>query len=97
MLYHWLFFFFIAFGSKVVLAMAMIYMLLPLDRSCSRCDSDTLLIRPNRLGRIASALSFGRVQWRWCPSCGQENLARRAPPPREPRARVVERTPTNQR
>ena len=77
MLYYWLLFFFVAFGAKVVLAFAMIYLLLPSDRSCSQCDEETLLIRTNRAGRIGFALSKGLVQWRWCPKCGWEGLARR--------------------
>lgn len=76
---YWLFFFFVAFGAKVLLAFAMIFLLLPTDRSCNQCDEDTLLIRVNRLGRMGAALTFGLVQWRWCPRCGWEGLARRAP------------------
>lgn len=77
MLFYWLLFFFLAFGSKVLLAFAMIYLLLPSDKFCNQCDEETLLIRANRAGRIGFALSFGRVQWRWCPRCGWEGLARR--------------------
>jgi hypothetical protein len=77
MLFYWLLFFFVAFGAKVFLALVMIFLLLPMDRSCSQCDDDTLLIRPNRVGRLGFALSLGRVQWRWCPGCGWEGLARR--------------------
>lgn len=91
MLFYWLLFFFLAFGAKVVLAFVMIYLLLPNDRTCSQCDEDTLLIRPTRLGRMGSALSFGRVQWRWCPRCGWEGLSRRVPAPRSP----VIRRPTS--
>jgi hypothetical protein len=79
MLYYWLLFFFIAFGSKVLLAFVMIYMLLPADRLCSQCDGDTLLIRMNRTGRLGVAISRGRVQWRWCPRCGWEGLTRQGP------------------
>jgi hypothetical protein len=80
MLYYWLLFFFIAFGSKVVLALVMIYLLLPTDRRCSQCDEETLLLRTNPIGRWAFALSLRRVQWRWCPRCGWEGLARSAAP-----------------
>jgi hypothetical protein len=79
MLYYWLLFFFVAFGAKALLAFIMIYLLLPSDRSCAQCDEETLWIRSNRAGRLGSALSLGRVQWRWCPRCGWEGLARRAP------------------
>lgn len=94
MLYYYLFFFFIAFGSKLILAMAMIYLLLPQDRSCSRCDGETLLVRPSLIGRLTTGLSFGRIEWRWCPSCGQESLSRRVPPPQEPQHRVAPRART---
>jgi hypothetical protein len=79
---YWLLFFFAAFISKLFLAFVMIYLLLPSDRRCSRCDEDTLLMLTNRIGRVGFALSLGRVQWRWCPRCGWEGLARRtgAPP-----------------
>ncbi|HUE96552.1 MAG TPA: hypothetical protein VMN39_07820 [Longimicrobiaceae bacterium] len=77
MLYYWLLFFFLAFGAKVLLALVMIFMLLPSDRTCSQCDEETLLIRAHRLGRFGSALTLRRVQWRWCPRCGWEGLARR--------------------
>ena len=77
MWYHWVLFIFLAFVSKALLAFVMIYLLLPTERSCSQCDEETLQIRANRLGRLGFALSFGRVQWRWCPRCGWEGLARR--------------------
>jgi hypothetical protein len=79
MLFYWLLFFFVAFGAKAVLAFIMIFLLLPSDRSCAQCDDETLWIRSNRAGRFGSALTLGRVQWRWCPRCGWEGLARRAP------------------
>ncbi|MEX2583355.1 MAG: hypothetical protein WD766_08775 [Gemmatimonadota bacterium] len=77
MWWYWLFFFFVAFGSKVLLAFVMIYLLLPTDHRCNQCDEETLLIRMRRAGQIGSALTRGRVQWRWCPRCGWEGLARR--------------------
>lgn len=93
MWYYWLLFFFAAFFSKVILALVMIFLLLPTDRRCSQCDEDTLLIRTNRLGRIGFALSFGRVQWRWCPRCGWEGLARGSGAPS--RASAGSRVPAN--
>jgi hypothetical protein len=84
MLYYWLFFFFVAFGSKVLLAFAMIYLLLPSDAECGQCGEVTLLIRPHRLSRyLTLAVSAGRVQWRWCPGCGWAGLARRRRAPVE--------------
>lgn len=78
---YWYLFFFVTVGAKLLLAAVMIYLLLPTDRRCSRCDEDTLLMRPRTAGRIGSRLSRGRVQWRWCPRCGWEGLARRGPDP----------------
>lgn len=78
MLYYYLLFFFIAVGAKLILAMLMIYLLLPDDRRCSECDEETLLIRTRVPGRLAARLTRRRVQWRWCPRCGWEGLARRA-------------------
>lgn len=72
----WLLFFFIAFGSKVVLATAMIYLMLEEERGCPSCDEPTLLMRMGTLGRVLSTVSLGRVQKRWCPRCGWEGLTR---------------------
>lgn len=76
MLFYWLLFFFLAMGAKVLLALVMIYLLLPADRLCNHCDEETLLIQPNRFGRIAMTLSLSRLEWRWCPRCHWEGLAR---------------------
>ena len=99
MWYHWLFFFFIAFGAKVLLAFAMIYLLLPADTECSQCGDTTLLIRANRIGRAGFALTRGRVQWRWCPVCRWEGLARRGSGPieRRPTRSGSARTPADRR
>lgn len=78
MLYYYLLFFFVAFWAKFGLALVMIYLLLPTDRSCSRCDGETLLLGGNRMARLRARLFLGRVQRRWCPQCGWEGLARRA-------------------
>lgn len=88
MLFYWLLFFFLTVGAKFLLASLMIYLLLPSDARCNHCDADTLLIRANRIGSIGSALSFGRVQWRWCPRCDWEGLARRIAAPTEPALRI---------
>ncbi len=90
MLFYWILFFFLTVGAKLVLALAMIFLLLPSDARCNQCDGDTLLIRTNRPGRLGSRLSFGRVQWRWCPGCGWEGLARRVAPPAEPALRQAQ-------
>lgn len=76
MLFYWLLFFFLAVGAKVLLALVMIYFLLSGDRLCSHCDEETLLLQTGRMGKIGRRITFGRVEWRWCPRCGWEGLAR---------------------
>jgi phage FluMu protein Com len=73
MLFHYLLFFFVAVGAKLILALVMIYFLLPADRRCSNCDGETLLLQAAWLG----FLSLGRVQRRWCPRCQTVSFARR--------------------
>lgn len=76
-MWYWhLLFFFVAFGSKLVLALVTIYLLLPAETSCSDCDGETLLLRMGRVGRTASRLAGGRLQRRWCPRCGWEGTVR---------------------
>jgi len=72
----WIFFFFLAFGAKALLAFAMIYLIFPSDRVCNECDGDTMLVQMGPMGRILSVFSLGRVQRRWCPRCGWEGLTR---------------------
>jgi hypothetical protein len=75
MLYYALFIF-LAMGAKLLLALAMIYLLLPSDRRCNHCDGDTLLMQAGRSGRFLARLCGGTVSRRWCPACGWEGLAR---------------------
>ena len=72
----WAFFFFLAFGAKVVLAFAMIYWMLSSDRVCNQCDGETLPIQMGPAGRLFSRCTLGYVQRRWCPRCGWEGLTR---------------------
>jgi hypothetical protein len=72
----WIFFFFLAFGAKALLAFAMIYLIFPADRVCNECDGETVLVQMGPMGRLLSAFSLGRVQRRWCPHCGWEGLTR---------------------
>ena len=72
----WLFFFFIAFGAKVVLAVAMMYLMLESERDCANCACETIPIRMGGWGRMFTALSMGYLQRRWCPSCRWEGLTR---------------------
>ena len=89
MLLYYLLFFFVALGAKLLLALCMIYLLLPTDPRCSGCDEPTLLIRATRGGQLGRWLTLGRVQWRWCPRCGQEGMARRISPAAHARAAAV--------
>lgn len=74
---YYLLFFFVTVGAKLLLALVMIYFLLPRERSCTQCDGETLLMGAGRAGRVGTRLFLGRVQWRWCPRCGWEGMARR--------------------
>lgn len=87
----WLFFFFVAFGSKVLLAMAMIYFLFPADRVCSECDGETLPVRMGAVGRGVSRIMLGRLQRRWCPRCGWEGMTRTGRRPHPAHARTAGR------
>jgi hypothetical protein len=94
MLYYYLLFFFVTVGAKLILALAMIYLLLPTDRHCADCEEETLLMEGSRVVRFVCRLWPGRLQRRWCPRCGREGFARpvlRGPAP-EPAPRT--RTPT---
>lgn len=76
MLYYYLLFFFVTVGAKLVLALVMIYLLLPTDRQCGECNEETLLLEEHALVRFVTRLSPGRLQRRWCPRCGSEAFAR---------------------
>ena len=76
MLYYYLLFFFLTVGAKLVLALAMIYLLLPTDRRCGECNGETLLVEGHRLVRITTQWTPVRLQRRWCPRCGRESFAR---------------------
>jgi hypothetical protein len=78
MLYYYLLFFFVTVGAKLVLALLMIYLLLPTDRRCGECDEETLLLEGHRLVRLVTRWTPGRLQRRWCPRCGRESFARPA-------------------
>lgn len=60
-------------GSKVLSALAVIFHLLPAERSCPACDRETvvLAIGPG-LAPLARLL---RLQRRWCLHCGERTLA----------------------
>lgn len=84
MLVYYTLFLFIAFGAKLLLALVMIYMLLPQDRRCDGCNEETLLIQQTGVGRLVSRVTLGRVQRRWCPRCAWYGFSRRIQPPASP-------------
>lgn len=72
----WISFFFVAFGAKVVLALATIYLILPAERSCVQCDADTIPVRMGPAGRLLAWAMRGTVERRWCPRCEWEGMTR---------------------
>mgnify|MGYP006174735807 CR=1 FL=1 len=76
MLYYYLIFFFVTVGAKFILALVMIYLLLPTDRRCAECDEETILLEGHPLVRAVTRVLPGRLQRRWCPRCGHEGFAR---------------------
>ncbi|HEX5726934.1 MAG TPA: hypothetical protein VFX98_15775 [Longimicrobiaceae bacterium] len=91
---NWLFFFFVAFGSKLVLALVTIYLIFPADRTCDECDGETLPVRMGPAGRLLSRLLFGTIQRRWCPRCGWEGITRTGRRGRRPPAALPAGTET---
>ncbi|HEX6923962.1 MAG TPA: hypothetical protein VF167_00925 [Longimicrobiaceae bacterium] len=76
MLFYYLIFLFVTVFAKLILAMVMIYLLLPTDRRCGECDEETLLLEDHLLVRLVSRFTPGRLQRRWCPRCGSEAFCR---------------------
>jgi hypothetical protein len=72
----WMFFIFIAFVSKLLLAIAMCYLIFPSERTCDECNAETLAVRMGMGGRMLQKLLMGKLQRRWCPRCGWEGLTR---------------------
>lgn len=72
----YLLYFFVTFISKAILAVAVCYLIFPTDRTCDRCDCETLPVRMGPVGRAASRLLGGRLQRRWCPRCGWQGMTR---------------------
>jgi hypothetical protein len=81
---YYLLYFFVTVGAKLLLALVMIYFLLPAERGCTDCDGETLLVGGGRAGRMGARLFFGRIQRRWCPRCGWEGLTRQVRDPVPP-------------
>jgi len=70
---------FAALGSKVLLGLWCVWLILPAEHECSRCDGFTTQIEPRR--GLRTLYRWCRLQDRWCPSCGESFLARGKRPP----------------
>ena len=70
-------FVFAVLGSKLLIAVYVIYHLFPNGSSCPECSGETLPIQMGLPRRAGSLLLFlGRVSVRWCPECRWEGYAR---------------------
>jgi hypothetical protein len=70
------------FGTKVILALWVIYYLFPAGRACPECDAETYPVQRSVSRRLWGALLFlGKVRLRWCPECSWEGWARRGSEP----------------
>ena len=76
--------------SKLLLGLWCVWVVLPADQECSRCDGVTTQIEPRR--GLRTLYRWCRIQDRWCPSCGEHILAPGRKPPEiyvgEPRKSV---------
>lgn len=67
-------FFFVLLGSKILLGLIVVYLLIPRDPECTLCDAELLPIEhPRGTGRLLKLL---RLQRRWCMECRRESLTR---------------------
>ncbi|HEX6588036.1 MAG TPA: hypothetical protein VF039_03355 [Longimicrobiales bacterium] len=71
---------FAALGSKVLLSAWIIWIFLPSDVECGRCDGLTAQVEARR--GLRTIHRWCRIQQRWCPACGEHFLARGQRPPR---------------
>lgn len=70
-------FFFVLLGSKILLGLVAVYLLIPRDAVCTLCDAELLPIEHPR--GTARLLRLCRLQRRWCMECQRESLTRRMP------------------
>lgn len=68
-------FFFVLLGSKILLGIIAVYMLIPRDAVCTLCDAELLPLEHPRGSRML--LRLLRLQRRWCMECRRESLTRR--------------------
>jgi hypothetical protein len=85
----YLLYFFVTFISKAILALVVCFYIFPTERTCDGCDCETLPVRMGPVGRMASRLTGGRLQRRWCPRCGREGLTRAGRTAEEEQARLA--------
>ena len=71
---------FATLGSKVLLGLWIVWVFLPTEAECGRCDGFTTRLEPPRGLRTICRLC--RIHRRWCPGCGESFLARGEHPPR---------------
>lgn len=67
-------FFFVLLGSKILLGVIAVYLLIPRDAVCTLCDAELLPLQHPR-GTIR-LLRLLRLQRRWCMECRRESLTR---------------------
>ena len=70
---------FAALGSKLMLGLWCVWLVLPEGTECSRCDAFTTQLEPPQ--GLRRVYGWCRIQQRWCPSCGEHFLARGNRPP----------------
>ena len=68
-------FFFVLLGSKILLGVIAVYLLIPRDAVCTLCDAELLPLEHPRGARWV--LRLLRLQRRWCMECRRESLTRR--------------------
>ena len=71
---------FATLGSKVLLGLWIVWVFLPTEPECSRCNGFTTLLEPRR--GLRTFYRMCRIRHRWCPGCGEDFLARGGHPPR---------------
>jgi hypothetical protein len=70
-------FFFVLLGSKILLGVIAVYLLIPRDAACTLCDAELLPLQHAR-GTV-HLLRILRLQRRWCMECQRESLTRCIP------------------
>ena len=67
--------FFVLLGSKILIGVIVIYLLIPRDAACTLCDAELLPLQHAR--GTHRLLRLLRLQRRWCMECRRESLTRR--------------------